>query len=154
MLHYSPDTGVFVWRVRPNGRVAPGDAAGSICHLGYRRIQVDGRVYLAHRLAWLYCHGRWPALHIDHIDMDRDNNALANLREATRSQNQANTKTPRGNRLGVKGVQWAPDVGKYRVRVSVLGVRRTVGYYETVDEAGAAYRAAAVETFGEFARAG
>jgi len=152
VLAYDAGTGDFTWLVQPNGRVSAGAAAGRTNSLGYRQIQVDGRLYLAHRLAWLHVYGEWPSLDLDHADRNKANNAITNLREATRSQNLANTKTARHNVCGIKGVGWDAGVGKYRARLSVNGKRRTVGYFDTASEAGEAYRAAAIEAFGDFGR--
>ena len=98
-LHYNPDTGVFTWRPREpesvygwwNGRYA-GKPAGHLKPPGsgrarYRAIHLYGRDYLAHRIAWLYMTGRWPSGDIDHVDGDGLNYRIANLREASRSEN-------------------------------------------------------------------
>lgn len=92
VLSYDAETGVFVWRVSSKGTAA-GAIAGAKLGTGYTTITVDQERFLAHRLAWFYVHGRWPADQIDHIDGDRRNNAIANLREATNQANQWNRKT-------------------------------------------------------------
>ena len=82
VMDYDPDTGVFRWKASRGARRA-GAVAGHLASIGYWYIQVDGRHYLAHRLAWLITNGAFPADQIDHIDGDRANNRLANFREAT-----------------------------------------------------------------------
>lgn len=84
LLHYDPETGVFTRLIQLCNRVQVGDIAGFIKYNGYRVIKVGDKPtpYFAHRLAWLYIHGEWPSKGIDHIDGDRANNRIANLREA------------------------------------------------------------------------
>lgn len=106
LLDYNPETGLFTWKAKRCG-TKHGSVAGSIdpSH-GYRRIKIDGHLYLAHRLAWFYVCGEWPAHEIDHIDRARANNRIANLRPATRSENQCNKPRYSNNRTGAKGVHW------------------------------------------------
>lgn len=78
LLDYDPETGVFRWK-EPRRKCRVGEVAGSLRKDGYVKIQVDGRFYQAHRLAWLCVYGVWPSA-IDHIDGNRANNAIANLR--------------------------------------------------------------------------
>lgn len=100
VLDYDPATGVFTWRVELNARGKVGDPAG--CNSwGYRVIRIDGRLYGAHRLVWLYVHGRWPDAMIDHVNGDRSDNRIENLREANSVQNAHNAKRP--NLMAIKG---------------------------------------------------
>ena len=116
-LSYDPDSGIFAWRIRPCRNVFIGDRAGAKGDKGYIRIQIQGRVYMAHRLAWLCVHGRWPAQEIDHINGERDDNRIANLREATREINGQNMHGPkRGNRTGYLGV--GKRRGRYRAQIN------------------------------------
>jgi hypothetical protein len=86
ILGYDPETGLFTRLVR-TGRIRAGEVAGTAHSRGYRSIVIDGRVYLSHRLAWLYVHGEWPPEQIDHINRNRADNRLVNLRAAKQSQN-------------------------------------------------------------------
>lgn len=168
VLHYDPDTGVFTWKARPlrtasrqqdrswNARYA-GQVAGCLRHGGrgstdYWRIRVFVKTYQAHRLAWLYVTGSWPAEYIDHIDGDGLNNRLSNLREATHSQNLQNSKRQKNNTTGFKGVRYQKDKGKFRAGFMANGVNYHLGYYSTGEAAHEAYRAAAVRVHGEFVR--
>lgn len=150
VLFYEPETGIFRWRVN-YGHAASGSVAGNVNNHGHRRIKIDFKHYYAHRLAWLYVHGTWPADKIDHINNDHDDNRLVNLREASQSQNGANCGAYRSNKLGIKGVHMAPN-GRYIAQIRTSGKRRCLGRFSTAEEASQAYQAAAREAFGEFAR--
>ena len=112
---------------------------------------IDGHSFRAHRLAWLYVHGRWPAEQIDHIDQNTSNNRLNNLREATASQNKANKSPRRNNLLGVRGVSREKGGRKFRAAITKDGHRLYLGAFGTVKAASAAYQKAANKLFGEFA---
>lgn len=93
LLHYDPDFGEFRNRVRRGMTGRAGAVSGNARHSGgYRQMQVDGVVYLCHRLAWFYMTGGWPppGLEIDHINRDRTDNRWSNLRVVTRSFNSSN----------------------------------------------------------------
>lgn len=118
VLDYCPEAGVFIWKPRLLGEFSSarfcrtwnskyaGKEAGAIDKNGYRRIWLDGRLYRAHRLAWMVCHGDWPAKFIDHINGNRLDNRIINLRDATKSDNCRNTAIPKSNKSGVLGVSW------------------------------------------------
>ena len=95
LLDYDSNTGKFIWR--GTRRVKAGDNAGTINHDGYIRIKIDNRLYMAHRLAWLYVYGQWPANTIDHINRIRSDNRIENLRDVTHRENMNNTQ------LGLSG---------------------------------------------------
>src|SRR5690242_9756351 len=102
-LDYDPTTGIFTWSTNKSNRCKAGSVAG--CDQGrYWAIGLGRSVYLAHRLAWFYVTGRWPAVGIDHITGDRYDNRFCNLREATVSENARNMALRRDNRTGAHGV--------------------------------------------------
>jgi len=151
-LHYDPATGVFEWLVsRPNCRA--GDVAGCPTRYGYVYVGLDGRKYMAHQLAWLWMTGAWPAIRLDHRDLDKANNRWTNLRQATRSQNGANTKVSRKSASGLKGITQDKRSGRWYAAITVNQKRRKLGGHDTAEAAHAAYVKAAAEAFGEFARA-
>ncbi len=150
VLDYDQETGVFRWRHK-HGNVKAGDVAGCTRKDDYVIMWVDGRFYLGHRLAWLYIHGRWPAVHIDH--KNGKSNRIENLREATRSQNLANRKRDKDNKCGFKGVYRIPS-GKYVARIGCQGAFYHIGVYASPELAHQAYLDAATRLFGEFARGG
>ena len=104
-LNYDPDTGVFVWKAA-FGKAKIGAVAGTPSAKGYLVIGVQGRRFLAHRLAWMFVFGAMPNGQLDHIDGNPANNRIANLREATNSQNHGNRGPSRASTSGVKGVYW------------------------------------------------
>lgn len=159
-LDYNPETGEFTWKPkvggpringRFNGRMA-GRVAGHSHSSGYIELALDGVKYYAHRLAWFYTHGEWPPEDIDHIDRDRGNNRVSNLRLATRSQNLRNTVVRPYSKTGVKGVKFCKKIGKYVATITLLGQAKYLGLFDDKESAGAAYREAAAILHGEFAR--
>lgn len=147
LLHYDPETGVFVW-LRSRRRL--GVTAGFLAH-GYRKIKVGGVAYPAHRLAWLYMTGEWPDAQIDHINFFCSDNRWANLRAATPSQNNAWRRSAIGPSK-FRGVSWHKAAEKWRAQIKVLGDKKHLGSFKSRTEAAAAYDAAAIEYFGPFAR--
>jgi len=152
-LDYDPETGIFTHRVARK-RVRKGAvAARPHGRTRYLIVNLDYRKHLAHRLAWLYVYGDWPPSELDHIDTDPANNAIANLRLATRSQNNANRKLSLESASGYKGVTWHAKKGKWQSQIKLPGRNKYLGLYKAPEEAHAAYVEAAIEHFGEFARA-
>lgn len=155
LLSYEPDTGIFRWRVMRRsfgGRVKPGAIAGTPHPKGYTRIRLDQRNYYAHRLAWFYVHGSFPK-EIDHINGDRTDNRIANLRSCTRTQNNANSKIRRNSASGFKGVSWNTQHQKWMAILTKHSKRFHLGFYDTPEDAHKAYCEAAREHFEDFMRA-
>lgn len=105
-IAYDPLSGAFTHKIaKRGGRVRAGDPVKTKkSKSGYLVIGVDGRVYAAHRLAWLLVRGEWPELQIDHIDHDRTNNRIGNLRIVTATGNMRNRTMRKDNTSGVTGV--------------------------------------------------
>jgi len=102
LLHYDPDTGVFA-RLMSRGNTTKGNIAGNIETNGYVVIYIDGKSYKAHRLAWLYVNGYMPSDQTDHINQDRSDNRIANLREVDRVTNGRNQRRASNNTSGIEG---------------------------------------------------
>lgn len=152
LLHYDPQSGKFTWRLAPSNNIRSGSMAGTPDNQGYIMIRVMGGRYKAHRLAWLYMSGEWPVTDVDHRDGDRGNNRWLNLRQATESQNMANSKIKKNNTSGYKGVFFDRRKGSWCARITVQRRKIYIGSYKSAAEAGAAYLTTAERIFGEFAR--
>lgn len=148
LLHYDPETGIFTRKSGFGGR-KKGTEAGTLSK-GYVNICVDGRGYTAGKLAFLYMTGSLPRSLVDHKDLNRQNNAWENLREATQSQNGWNSPRSKNNTTGFKGVWRKRD--KFAAEIMSNRKRVRLGSFATAEEAHAAYCAAANELHGEFAR--
>ncbi|WP_196487147.1 HNH endonuclease signature motif containing protein [Burkholderia vietnamiensis] len=139
LLTYEPDSGIFRWIVS-RGPVHPGHIAGSVFGGGYVYVCINTHRYMAHRLAWLFVNGSWPTCFIDHINGDRADNRIANLRDVSCSVNTQNQKRPRSdNRSGLLGVSIVASTGKYRAAIKVDGKSIWIGDFNDPYEAHAAY---------------
>jgi hypothetical protein len=148
LLDYAPETGRFFWKVSI-GPTTPGlEAAKATVARGYRVIGVGGRTYYAHRLAWLHVHGRHPNGHIDHINGDKTDNRIANLRECSPGENIRNQ--PCRAACGFKGVH--PNKKRWSAHIRVDNRKYHLGTFDTPEEAGAAYDEACLRLHGEFGR--
>jgi hypothetical protein len=151
LLSYDPETGIFVCLTARKASCPAGMRATCTNKKGYGRITLDRRSYQLHRLAWFYVHAEWPPRLIDHRDLNKTNNRIANLRVATNSQNTANQPLGNKNTSGFKGVVWHKS--KWQAQITANGKTRYLGLFIDPAAAHAAYVAAAKEAFGEFARA-
>lgn len=134
-LDYNPDTGIFRWKIRTNYKVPVGSVAGSLNQTGYRQIFFRKKLTLASHLAWLYTYGAWPKKLLDHVNGNRDDNRINNLREATRSQNKANSKLAKNNTSGFKGVYRSKNNKSW---IAMIGFNRNLiylGTFDTIEEA-------------------
>lgn len=152
LLSYDPDTGIFTWKISRGGKSHAGDTAGRVNEDGYIIITVDGRHYRGHVLAWLYMTGKMPTRHVDHEDLSRSNNRFGNLRLATNGQNGSNKGMMPSNKCGHKGVCFDPARDKYRATINKDNKQLHLGYFDSLELAGAAYDAAAPIHHGIFAR--
>ena len=124
--------GFLVWENPPGNRVRKGNLIGAVSAQGYRYVKVMGKkTYLVHRLVWLWHHGKFPEQQIDHIDRDRQNNHIDNLREVDDAGNRKNQKMNRTNTSGVTGVSWYKARGLWR---AVIG-GKFLGYFEKKSDA-------------------
>lgn len=129
LLEYNKYNGVFTRTVRTANSVHIGDTAGGISGDGYHYIRVDGKKYKSHRLAWLYIHGHWPKDQIDHINHDRVDNRIVNLREATNVDNHRNRGMNCNNTSGCTGVHWHRQSQKWQAQIRVEGRQIYLGLF-------------------------
>ena len=140
-LDYDPSTGCF--RKRETGRIV-----GYVNSGGYVHVKIDGRPFLAHRLAYVWMMGQWPEHEVDHQNRNRADNRWANLRPANRSQNTHNTASTR-SATGAKGVHRSR--GRFRAVIMHDGKSLSLGTFATVAEARQAYAGAARRLYGDYA---
>ena len=145
---YDPSTGVFTYKVRTRAS-SEGAIAGSRAVGGYLEVSLLSKAIHLHRLAWLIHYGHLPekGMHIDHIDGNRTNNAIANLRVVTPAENGQNRPYVNSNSTsGVPGVHWYKAYGKWSAEIMVSRKKHHLGYFSSIGEAAAA-RAAAKAKF-------
>lgn len=165
-VEYNPETGIFVWKPRDlkwfksfkgwstwNGKNS-GKVAGNINAYGYVQLCLNYKPYIAHRVAWVITYGEWPEDCIDHINGDKTDNRIANLRLADKFQNAQNRKIGSNNTSGVKGVHKNKNTGKWSVHIECNKERHFLGCFPTKEEAKAAYDQAARALHKEFASVG
>lgn len=141
IVSYDPETGIFTY-LQSRGPRSKGSAMGHIAEDGYIVTRIDGRKYPVHRLAWMYVHGMYPSMMIDHIDGNRSNNRIANLRLATSSDNQKNSKRRSTNKSGCTGVYWNKERKSWMAYIKSHGKLMKLGYFEDIDAAIAARKSA------------
>jgi hypothetical protein len=170
LLHYTPDDGKLVWLPRSpelfderkksaefcsrafNAQFAGREAFTSTGVHGYRIGSIFNHDYLAHRIIWLLVHGEMPREQIDHINGKRDDNRLANLREATAAENSRNRNPRLGFSSRFTGVSWNKDSLKWEAYICPGGKKVKLGYFASEIDAARAYDSAAIAEFGNFAR--
>lgn len=136
LLDYNPDTGIFNRKVMRGGHIGPINT--KLRNGGYVCICVDKVVYPAHQLAWLYCFGIFPNGFIDHINGNRIDNRISNLRDVPRQTNNENIRRAKKNsKTGVLGV--SPSRGGWMAQISVNYKTIPLGRFASIDEAHAAY---------------
>jgi hypothetical protein len=129
----------------------PNKSIGTIDNNGYTRLMYKYKRYMLHRLVYEYHFGKInDNLIIDHIDGNKQNNLIENLRVATYAQNQMNRKTNLNNKLKIKGVYYHKQHNKYHARIQINNSKKHLGYFDSLEEASQAYQTAAKELFGEF----
>ena len=171
LLRYEPHSGKMFWLHRGvehftstiarsaehtqklwNMRYAGAEAFTSLNTTGYLQGSIQSKLYVAHHIAWSIYHGKQAEEEIDHIDGDRANNRILNLRAATRSENQHNKRIYRNNTSQFKGVSWMARERLWRARIGIDGKRKRLGDFPTIEEAAEAYAKASAELHGAFSR--
>ena len=143
-LKYESETGAFVWLTSGRGRFKrAGAEAGTINRWGYRAICFGGKCLMAHRLAWLYVYGEWPKNEIDHINGDKTDNRIENLRDVTRAINAQNIRAARIDSASkVLGVSWNKERHKWIASIVTNGKQSYLGAFDAIEDARGAYLAA------------
>ena len=144
LLSYNPETGEFYRKKRLAQRHQEGDRADFVVTggrlAGYRRVSFDSMRFLAHRLAWFYVYGEWPKLMIDHINQDKGDNRICNLRLADDALNQQNIcQAQKNNGQGIRGASNHGDGKHFRVRVGMHKRYYDFGLFQSAGKAGEAY---------------
>jgi hypothetical protein len=134
-LHYDPITGILIRKVTTSRRAKAGDIAGCKSKAGYIEIRVDGKLYRAHRLAWLYEKGYFPEYGLDHKDRIKHHNWILNLRELSQQCNVRNTGNRKNNTSSVKGVYWFKRDKKWRAMIGINQKIKHLGLYNSFENA-------------------
>ena len=151
-LDYDADTGALVWRHNPTASASwntrwTGEDAFTAVTDGYRTGRLDGTQHLAHRLVWAWHYGEWPVEQIDHINGDRGDNRIENLRQVSNTENARNASVSRNNTSGVTGVWWDKRRNRWRAEIKVDRQKMVLGAFACISDAVAA-RKAAEQRFG------
>jgi hypothetical protein len=148
VMTYNPDTGHIYNNLRPN------KALKAINSCGYITVRVFSKSYVAHRLAFLYMTGEFPAGEVDHINGLRSDNRWCNLRLASKSDNLCNAKAHSSNKLGIKGIHFNKLERKYKTQVRKQGYKTITGTFETLEEAIAFVQESRIKLHKEFTNHG
>lgn len=147
---YEPRTGELVWK-EPGKKRIVGKRVGSTTLGGYLETCIDRKRYLVHRLVWLWHHGCLPPEHTDHINHNRSDNRIENLRAATNRENNFNQSKRRGSTTSLwRGVDWCIRRGRWRARLHAYGSSHHIGYFDCEEDAAMAWNAEALSSYGRF----
>jgi hypothetical protein len=144
--------GRLIWRVTKGSRAKAGSVAGTTMVRGYREVHIDGVRYYIHRIVFAMQNNRWPSGPVDHESTNKLENSPSNLRDATNRQNMCNKGLISTNKTGVKGVSWCKERNKFQVHIMVNKRSISLGRFDSLDDAAAAYAAGAAKYHGEFHR--
>ena len=144
---YDPETGILYRLDR-----GPKRAIGTKNNMGYLIVHIRNRLFLNHRVCWFLHFGYWPDDQLDHIDGNRLNNKISNLRSATNQQNAFNRKKHSNNTSGFTGVSYCKNINKYRAYIKYKYKHIHLGYFDTAENASIAYENKAIELFSDYKR--
>ena len=132
-LSYDPSTGLLRWKCNRTGKAKRKAIAGYLTHKGYISVSIDGEAFFAHRLAWAIEKGEQPPPCVDHINGDKRDNRLSNLRGATTSENTHNSRWGKGD--FPRGVSWHKRLEKFIAYITIDKSRKHLGYFSSVADA-------------------
>lgn len=135
LLKYDKKTGIFKWKRIKSKRIKFGDIAGGKIGCGYISIRIKGRAYLAHRLAWLYVYGKFPKNTIDHINHNKIDNRICNLRDISLQENLKNQPLRKTNKSGIAGVFFHKARKQWQAYYSENGKAKHLGWFFKKEEA-------------------
>jgi hypothetical protein len=136
IVEYDHETGLFRRLVASKGcSLKIGWTKGSLSYRGYRKMNLLKKSYELHRIAWLIYYGDWPKKNIDHINGDKSDNRICNLRDATVVENARNSGMSRANTSGHIGVRYYERYGKWRAEIKVNYRNIHLGLFDTMDQA-------------------
>lgn len=138
------------WKTSRTSRVVVGRVAGSIKKNGYRQIKINKKQYQAHRLVWVLHHKEWPSSFVDHINGNKLDNRIENLRVVSKSQNGMNRAKQQNNTSGYVGVYFDKRGKRWRAQIKIQSKTKSLGSYKTKEEAAEVYDLAATLLFGEY----
>lgn len=150
LFNYDLETGLFSRKVKIGNNCKMDRPVGRISTGGYLMCKIDGVYYTHHRLAWLYVYGKWPLDQLDHIDCNKLNNSILNLREASRSQNMCNKNKMSHNTSGYKGVFWDKQSQKWKAQITINKKQKCLGRFDCPKKAYEVYCEKAKELHLEF----
>jgi len=145
LFEYQPETGLLINKVFRNSKALAGMEAGTIGGHGYRMVRIDWKPYHTHRLIWLYHYGKWPTHQIDHINGDKLDNRLENLRDVDQAENLKNRKIQSNNTSGTPGVSWNKSDQKWYASIKVNGKTKNLGSFKEKERAIALRKAAEID---------
>lgn len=148
LFTYDPDTGVLTRRITRAANAKAGDVVGSVDGKGYLHVNIDDKFIRVHRICFFMHYGWLPQL-LDHVNRDKQDNRIVNLRPATEKQNHGNISMNRRNKSGFRGVSQNSSSGKWHAQLKINGKQTYLGRFDTPEEAYECYRRAAIAHFGE-----
>jgi hypothetical protein len=151
-LAYDAETGKLIWKKKPSKNISAGNLAGYYSKTGYVQIGISGKIYYGHRVAWAIYYNETPPKMIDHINNDKLDNRICNLRSASNAENMRNMGKTKRNKTGYKGVYYHQKNKKYIAAIGYKMKTIYIGSFNTAEEARAAYCEAAERLHGPYAR--
>lgn len=143
LLDYNPSTGLFTRKTRSAKGVYIGEIAGGVDPSGYVKLSLEGKRQYSHRLAWLHMYGVWPTGIIDHVNGDRADNRIVNLRDVSSQINCQNIKTAKpSSKTGLLGASWCKVTNKFKAQIRFGGTNKFIGLFDNANDAHDAYIAA------------